>query len=265
EEGAAMSRNVDEEMGQFLADIDTEESPFSDNFEQVVLDSLSPVAAEETTAFSEEMAGASRQTNELTETFLADVESGKKEQIIEKAGIDTSEVENVVVTESNGRLTVKEELPEPDEHERMFQNIKAMLEASGDDTEAGEKNAIVPIDPYYTIDYFASQGIKLEFEQNPQDQLGKNLKKFTQWLRHMKKLGPEDATEVIIKNETEADIVKSADSSNTAREIVTEAMASVLERQGKKDKALELYKKLSFLNPGKSAYFAHKIKNLNGT
>jgi hypothetical protein len=80
----------------------------------------------------------------------------------------------------------------------------------------------------------------------------------------MKKLGPEDATEVITRTDSEADIQKIAESSNTVREVVTEAMASVLEKQGKNDKAIELYRKLSFLNPDKSAYFAAKIKNLKG-
>jgi len=154
---------------------------------------------------------------------------------------------------------------EPDEHDQMFQNIKAMLDASSEEADADIENALIPIDPYYTIDYFASQGIKIEFDQNPQDQLGQNLKKFTHWLRHMKKLGPEDATEAIIRTETDSDIQKIADSSNTVREVVTEAMASVLEKQGKKDKAIELYNKLSFLNPDKSAYFANQIKKLKGT
>ena len=60
------------------------------------------------------------------------------------------------------------------------------------------------------------------------------------------------------------DIQQIADSSNTVREVVTEAMATVLEKQGKKDKAIELYNKLSFLNPHKRAYFADKIKKLKG-
>jgi hypothetical protein len=139
-----------------------------------------------------------------------------------------------------------------------------MLDATSEEADADTKDAVVPMDPYYTIDYFASQGIKLELDKNPQDQLGQNLKKFTHWLRHMKKLGPEDATEAINRTESEADIQQIADSSNTVREVVTEAMALVLEKQGKKEKAIELYNKLSFLYPHKNAYFADKIKKLKG-
>jgi hypothetical protein len=147
----------------------------------------------------------------------------------------------------------------------MFQNIKAMLDASAKEANADTKNAVLPIDPYYTIDYFASQGIKLDLKKNQPDKLGKQVKKFTQWLKHMKRVGPENAlaSEGISPEEVEAQRI--ADASNTAREVVTEAMALVLEKQGKKDKAVQLYRKLTFLNPDKSAYFAAKIKNLNGT
>ncbi|GEO08639.1 hypothetical protein [Segetibacter aerophilus] len=201
----------------------------------VLEEHLSPATELEVIELEEEMAGVTHGTDEFTEKFLEETGNGlQKDQTVD------------------------------DEHDRMFQNIKAMLDASSEEADADTKNATIAIDPYYTIDYFASQGIKLELDQNPQDQLGQNLKKFTQWLRHMKKLGPEDATEAINRTETEADIQQIADSSNTVREVVTEAMASVLEKQGKKDKAIELYNKLSFLNPHKSAYFADKIKKLKG-
>lgn len=157
-----------------------------------------------------------------------------------------------------------EESVEADEHEVMYRHIKAMLDASSEEAEADVENAEIPIDPYYTIDYFASQGIRLDLEPHPQDKLGQSLKKFTQWLKHMKKLGPEDSKPDVPKGESDAEIQQIADSSVVAREVVTEAMAAVLEKQGKKDKAIELYNKLSFLNPDKRSYFAAKINNLKG-
>lgn len=177
------------------------------------------------------------------------------------------------IEETDTKITVSNEIegikepdvpkPEEDEHEKMFQNIKAMLDASSAETNAGEKSTIVPIDPYYTIDYFAAQGIKLDLEKNPQDKLGKQVKKFTQWLRHMKKLGPEDALAAEGPSPAEVEAQQTAEASNIAREVVTEAMALVLEKQGKKDKAIQLYRKLTFLNTHKSAYFADKINHLN--
>ncbi len=44
--------------------------------------------------------------------------------------------------------------------------------------------------------------------------------------------------------------------------IASEALAEVYIKQGKKDKAIEMFKKLSLLNPEKNVYFAHKIENL---
>ena len=45
--------------------------------------------------------------------------------------------------------------------------------------------------------------------------------------------------------------------------LVTEPLAELYAKQGKIDKAIELYKKLSLLNPEKRTYFASKIKNLH--
>ena len=267
EEMAALTRDTDAAAEEFLTEADTREGTIAssngstiatDNIEQVITQTQNP-ATIEVTEVLEEMAGVSHETGETTEAFLNEASKTPEENIepsLPKAEppAQTDNVSSVIENE-NGN---------PDEHERMFQNIKAMLDATSEEADAGTENAIIPIDPYYTIDYFASQGIKLELEQNPKDQLGQNLKKFTQWLKHMKKLGPEDAAEVITRTGAESDIQKIAESSNTVREVVTEAMASVLEKQGKKEKAIELYKKLSFLNPDKSAYFADKIKNLKG-
>ena len=270
EEMAAITREPDFEAEQFLEEAaSTEETFIPDNVEAVLIEPQT-AAGLETMEVLEEMAGASRQTDESAEKFLNEVSKSAEETAEQKLPeteiFDFSLADN---KENNDITQEKEnkddETAEQDEHEIMFQNIKAMLDATSDEADADTENTLIPIDPYYTIDYFASQGIKLDLDQNPKDELGQHLKKFTHWLRHMKKLGPEDATEVIARTETDADIQKIAESSNTAREVVTEAMASVLEKQGKKDKAVELYNKLSFLNPDKRAYFAGKIKNLKGS
>lgn len=146
----------------------------------------------------------------------------------------------------------------------MLKNIKSILDSPLPHNKQTRNEPLVPIDPYHTVDYFASQGIKLVLEKDPKDKLGRQLKSFTQWLKHMKKLGPEDAIEEEKENAAEATIIKIADFSNTRREIITEAMAEVLEKQGKAEKAVQVYIKLSFLHPDKSAYFADKIKNLKG-
>jgi hypothetical protein len=258
EEMAAITRGTDIETKTFLDEVsNTENATIGDNIQQVSAETQIPGEAE-TTEVLEEMAGVSRETGADTEAFLNEIGTSAEENDEQNLEMNTESFAADTAPQNEQSTT-------PDEHEIMFQNIKAMLDATSEEADADTENTVIPIDPYYTIDYFASQGIKLDLDQNPKDDLGQHLKKFTQWLKHMKKLGPEDATEVIGRTETDADIQKIADSSNTVREVVTEAMASVLEKQGKNNKAIELYNKLSFLNPDKSAYFAAKIKNLKGS
>jgi len=114
---------------------------------------------------------------------------------------------------------------------------------------------------YHAIDYFASQGIKLDPRLLSQDMLGNKVKKFTDWLKQMKRVN-ENPTDLGTDIETEHLIEKIAQSSNEAKDVITETMAEVLIKQGKKEKAIQLYQKLSFLNPPKSTYFATKINEL---
>ncbi len=117
------------------------------------------------------------------------------------------------------------------------------------------------IEPYHTIDYFASQGIRFVAEENPTDRFGKQLKSFTDWLKVMKKL-PVARPSVDPEEVDDSGIQMIASYSNEEKDIVTETMAEVLAKQGKTDRAIELYHKLSLLIPAKSAYFAAKIDNL---
>jgi hypothetical protein len=123
------------------------------------------------------------------------------------------------------------------------------------------KEETLAFEPYHTIDYFASQGIKFVQEINPNDKLGRQLKSFTEWLKVMKKL-PQKTIEQNIDDTTRETIETEAAQSLTGKEIVTEAMAEVLIKQGKTEEAAEVYRKLSLHNQDKSAYFAAKIEQL---
>jgi hypothetical protein len=120
-------------------------------------------------------------------------------------------------------------------------------------------NAKLSFEPLHTVDYFASQGIRLREEGLPNDKLGKQLKTFTQWLKTMKKVSLEDEK---MDAGAEQAVVQMAVGSNAGEEIITESMAKVLEQQGKATNAIELYHKLSLLHPEKSAYFAAQIERL---
>ena len=116
-------------------------------------------------------------------------------------------------------------------------------------------------EPYHTVDYFASQGIKLSQEELPKDQLGKQMKSFTEWLKTMKRLPASELVKSVDTN-AEKKVENLAEHSLKSADIVTEAMAEVWARQGNRQKALEVYNKLSLQNPSKRAYFAAKIENL---
>ncbi len=116
-------------------------------------------------------------------------------------------------------------------------------------------------EPFHTVDYFASQGINFKEEEKPADKFGMQLKSFTDWLKTMKKL---PAAENIEEDApiSEKKVVQLAEHSILERDIVTIAMAEVWEKQGNKEKAIDIYNKLSLLEPSKSPYFAAKIEDL---
>jgi hypothetical protein len=118
----------------------------------------------------------------------------------------------------------------------------------------------IPLEPLYAVDYFASQGIRLR-EEDQQDQLGKKLKSFTEWLKSMKKVHPEKSKGQM-DEKTEAAIKSEAELSNDKADVLTETMAEVFIKQGLTQKAIDVYEKLSLLDPLKSATFAAKISEL---
>jgi hypothetical protein len=119
-------------------------------------------------------------------------------------------------------------------------------------------------EPYHTVDYFASQGIKYVPEEKPADRFGQQLKSFTEWLKAMKRL-PETESAKAPDPVLEGKVQQLADHSIAEGEIVTETMAEVWLKQGNKQKAIETYDKLSLLNPAKSAYFASLIEQVKNS
>ena len=155
-------------------------------------------------------------------------------------------------------------LPEPVE---TVQEVKSSLDSSITQTPPAAVNAVsqadaIAFEPYHTIDYFASQGIKLAPADLSKDKFGQQLKSFTEWLKSMKRL-PAAETSQVPDLSAQQTVVKAAEHSIEEREVLTEAMAEVWAKQGNKEKAREVYHKLSLQNPGKSSYFAAKIDEIN--
>jgi hypothetical protein len=130
---------------------------------------------------------------------------------------------------------------------------------------AAEDKLDITVEPekLHTVDYFASQGIQIDLSKIPQDKLTTKLRKFTDWLKDMKQLNP-NPVDLGTSVESELAVAENAMVSNQSKEILTETMAEVLAKQGQIDKAIQLYIKLSFSNPEKTAYFAAKIQQLKG-
>ena len=138
---------------------------------------------------------------------------------------------------------------------------KTLTSAALIPTKAEIEKHELSFEPYHTIDYFASQGIKLQQSDLSKDKFGKQLKSFTEWLRSMKRL-PQASVEANMDEATQQSIQRIAEHSFEEKEIVTETMADVWIKQGNKEKAIDTLYKLSLLNPSKSHYFAAKIEQL---
>ena len=155
------------------------------------------------------------------------------------------------------------EQKEPAAHQQL---TPTQMEEPAVETPATEK-AIEPatpdltFEPYHTVDYFASQGIKLSQQEASSDTLGKQLKSFTEWLKTMKRL-PKAAIAQTADAAGEQKVENLAAHSLDAPDVVTESMAEVWLKQGATEKAADVYHKLSLRNPSKSAYFAAKIESL---
>ncbi|HZW69505.1 MAG TPA: hypothetical protein VFF57_01470, partial [Hanamia sp.] len=201
--------------------------------------------------------GFNTETNEaFTDSTPASIEPvfDEKPQADENT---ESEKHNFEATEEIKDEQIKDEeynAGNPKEEDTSVSGQNAELENDTGDDEP------VPFEPLHTVDYFASQGIKLSEDALANDQLGKQVKSFTAWLKSMKKLHPGQLPE---QNEVIEKLIQtSSEASNQSANVLTEAMAEVLVKQGKSEKAIEMYQKLSLLNPSKSAYFAAKIERI---
>lgn len=147
----------------------------------------------------------------------------------------------------------------PDKMSQLLeQQAKALQETPAEDTPV----EVTPV-AYHRIDYFASQGIRLEEQSSSQNAMDMKVRRFTDWLKEMKRIHPHPV-DLGTGEESTAQVAGFAASSLEAKEeVVTEAMAEVLLKQGKPGEAKAIYEKLSLMDPSKSTYFAAKIENLN--
>jgi hypothetical protein len=244
----------------------------------------------------------SYKTEELATQITSQISETTKEEIIESTRennspgtmevVDQQEIREPMIHEeelhpsSESFELVDEEIPEPTarNEEQAEQlpgepNINTQLETAGSPgEETNEAPTPLPLpdlnqepaetelsfQPYHTVDYFASQGIKFIPEEKPTDRFGRQLKSFTEWLKTMKRL-PQTEIPKIADIASEKKVEQMAEHSIDQGDVITETMAEVWIKQGNMEKAIETYNKLSLLNPDKSAYFASLAEQLKNS
>lgn len=178
--------------------------------------------------------------------------------------------------EAAGKATVPEEivteqpddepeaLPESDDELRMAVLLReSPIPIPGLKDVRPETGDQPLFEPYHTIDYFASQGIRLSNELPADDKLGRQMKSFTDWIRSMKRLPQARMEEKLLETARGGEqVVAMAAGSIRPQEVTTETMAEVLVKQGNIAKAIDIYHKLSLAYPHKSVYFASRIEQL---
>jgi len=155
-------------------------------------------------------------------------------------------------------------------------------------TEGGRTEE--PFKPLFSEDYFLYQGIEVPEATQPEPEKPKEDKSlmvvmsFSEWLMHFKTRNEREKQELEDKKalksmwqkeklaaaleeeneEIPERVFNMAVNSITKEDdLVSESLAEILHRQGKYDKAIDMYRKLSLRNPQKSAYFASKIEQIN--
>lgn len=156
-----------------------------------------------------------------------------------------------------------------------------------------EEEELLVMQPVSGEDYFFQQGISVSSdmpekeavlaEQTEEEKALMVVMDFAEWLKHIsaknKKAKEEEADQKALKAmwqqqklaeaiEEESEEIPeqvfemAVNSIARKEELVSESLAKVYAKQGKVEKAIEMYQKLSLLNPEKNTYFATQIQNL---
>ncbi|HSC52849.1 MAG TPA: hypothetical protein VLC98_04480 [Phnomibacter sp.] len=145
---------------------------------------------------------------------------------------------------------------EPAETEEKPLHIPGLAAAAAASESTDDDDSFL-FQPYYTVDYFASQGIKTDLTTLSVTRFDQQLKSFSQWLKTMKRADYQTG-----QFTADPTVDAHAKASLEAKEVVTEAMAEVLAQQGRHSQAIAVYRKLTLLHPEKSTFFAAQIEKL---
>jgi hypothetical protein len=88
--------------------------------------------------------------------------------------------------------------PSPDSYQQEKEIEPMHIELKMPEQKVNLTEAML-FEPMHMVDYFASQGIKLNDDVHKGDKLGKQLKSFTEWLKTMKKVHLENEADTTAK------------------------------------------------------------------
>lgn len=204
---------------------------------------------------------------------------------------NTVELQPTTETEVEDQAKEEQVIPEPTNNNPERSQFNKPLDKSGWDEKS--ENLIPPI---YTEDYFLHQGMNIsndipedlgnqDYPLNTveQDKSLMVVMSFSEWLMFYKKkkqqaqeeeqdqkdlktMWQKEKLAAALEEENEEipeNVFEMAVNSITKEEnLASESLAGVMVKQGRYDRAIEMYKKLSLQKPQKKAYFARKIEEI---
>lgn len=245
-------------------------------------------AVAETPVTDEEVITVEEPTITAAEEHIVEEPVVVEEAVTIVEAIEIPEQEEVNIVEAEEAFVTPEPVvatPEP------LYTQKKPVAAEDDYQPETDESFILPV---YTEDYFLHQGMQVS-NKIPEDLPGKDVSpadeakslmvvmSFSEWLLYFKKRKEQEQEEVegqkavktmwqkeklaaALEEENEEipeKVFEMAVNSITKEDdLVSESLAEIYSKQGKFDKAIEMYRKLSLRNPQKKAYFARKIEVL---
>lgn len=192
------------------------------------------------------------------------------------------------------QIEIAEEVREPKPSAEPEKIVPPAIETIPEEMPDAEKDKL--IFPVYTEDYFLQQGLKVsadlpeeidEFmdvsDEEDEDKSLMVMMSFSEWLLHFKNTSEKQKEEkkdqkalktmwqkeklaaaMEEENEEIPENVFEMAVNSIAKEdgLASESLADIYIKQGKYDKAIEMYRKLSLRNPKKNAYFARRIEEV---